>query len=202
MVGNRALQILPLINTVQIYQSHLSEQRKITSPLQTWNSSPGRNTRNGTLLKCEAKQDATGRQMIGCQDLSKTRRSSHGARRLSLRSRGGLWEPALQSKARRREWEWRGGHQELLYWGDGCENDGSASDQLQQSSMTLFIAFLITMHALYTHMSHFHKWSLAAMGVLINMPFSLAKTCALAAMVTQQSTMMWYFQHCRSTLRV
>ena len=61
-----------------------SGQRKTTSPFQTWNSSPGRNIRNGTPLKCEAKQDATRRQMIGCQRLSKTRWSSHGARRLAL----------------------------------------------------------------------------------------------------------------------
>lgn len=84
---------------------------------------------------------------------------------------GGLWEPGLQSKGRRGEWEWRGGHQELLYRGEGCENEGSAYDQLQQPSTELFIAFLITMHALSAHMSHFHKWSLAAMGVWSTCPF-------------------------------
>lgn len=73
------------VNTLQSYQCAIgvSDERKTSSPFQIWNSSPGRNIRNGTLLKCEAKQRATRRQMIGCQDLSKTHWSSHKARRLS-----------------------------------------------------------------------------------------------------------------------
>ena len=81
----------------------MSGQRKTTSPFQTWNSSPGRNIRNGTLPKCEAKQDATPRSMIGCQDLSKTRWSSHGARRLSPRVPWGIVR--AQSTKQRKESE-------------------------------------------------------------------------------------------------
>lgn len=61
----------------------VSEERKSSSPFQIPNSSLGRIIRNSTLLKREAKQRATRRQMIGCQDFFKTRWSSHRACRLS-----------------------------------------------------------------------------------------------------------------------
>lgn len=65
------------INRAQIHQSHYrptcqpGEKPPAHSKYETALWAGG--IRNGTPLKCEGEQDATGRQMIGRQDHSETR---------------------------------------------------------------------------------------------------------------------------------
>lgn len=68
-------------STEEIHQSRYRQEKEKVPVHSTPNMKrlSRQEYKNGTLPKCESKQDITGREMIGCQDLAKSPWSSHGA---------------------------------------------------------------------------------------------------------------------------